>query len=55
MLVLCKQWARQVVGGKREVLSLALLSGILTLLPVLVPVGGGLLTILAPFPLIVWQ
>src|SRR5215470_5450113 len=41
------------VVGNREVLSLALLSGILTLLPVFVPVGGGLLTALAPFPLIV--
>ena len=41
------------VGSNLEVLWLAILSGILTLLPVLVPVGGGLLTVLAPFPLIV--
>ena len=38
------------VVGNLEVLSLALVSGILTLLPMFVPVGGGLLTALAPFP-----
>jgi uncharacterized protein YybS (DUF2232 family) len=41
------------VVGNPEVLSLALLSCALTLLPVFVPMGGGLLTALAPFPLIV--
>ena len=41
------------VVGNPEALYLAVLSGILTLLPVFVPVGGGLLTALAPFPLIV--
>jgi len=41
------------VVGNPEVLSLALLSCALTLLPVFVPIGGGLLTALAPFPLIV--
>jgi hypothetical protein len=41
------------VGGYPEVLYLALLSCVLTLLPVFVPIGGGLLTALAPFPLIV--
>lgn len=39
--------------GNPEVLSLALLSCILTLLPAFVSVGGGLLTVLAPLPLIV--
>ena len=41
------------VGGNPEVLYLALLSCALTLLPAFVPIGGGLLTALAPFPLIV--
>jgi hypothetical protein len=41
------------VIGNPEVLSLALLSCALTLLPVFVPIGGGLLSTLAPFPLIV--
>jgi hypothetical protein len=41
------------VVGNPEVLSLALLSCALTLLPVFVPLGSGLLTALAPFPLIV--
>ena len=41
------------VVGNPEVLYLALLSCVLTLLPVFVPIGGGLLTALAPFPLIV--
>ena len=41
------------VAGNLEVLSLAILSGILTLLPMFVPVGGGLLTALVPFPFIV--
>jgi uncharacterized protein YybS (DUF2232 family) len=39
--------------GNPEVLSLALLSCALTLLPVFFPIGGGLLSALAPFPLIV--
>jgi uncharacterized protein YybS (DUF2232 family) len=39
--------------GNPEVLYLALLSCALTLLPAFVPIGGGLLTVLAPFPLIV--
>src|SRR5262249_25266895 len=41
------------VVGNREALYLVILSCILTLLPVFVPLGGGLLTALAPFPLIV--
>jgi len=41
------------VVGNPEVLYLALLSCALTLLPAFVPIGGGLLTVLAPFPLIV--
>ena len=41
------------VVGNPEVLYLALLSCVLTLLPAFVPIGGGLLTALAPFPLIV--
>jgi hypothetical protein len=41
------------VVGNPEVLYLALLSCVLTLLPVFVPIGGGLLTALAPFPLTV--
>jgi hypothetical protein len=41
------------VVGNPEVLYLALLSCALTLLPAFVPIGGGLLTALAPFPLIV--
>src|SRR5215510_9507384 len=41
------------VVGNREALYLVILSCILTLLPVFVPIGGGLLTALAPFPLIV--
>jgi hypothetical protein len=41
------------VLGNPEVLYLALLSCVLTLLPAFVPLGGGLLTALAPFPLIV--
>ena len=36
-----------------EVLFLAILSGILTLLPMVVPVGGALLTAFVPFPFIV--
>ena len=52
-LLLRKSWAMKAVIGNPEVLSLALLSCLLTLLPVFVPIGGGLLTILAPFPLIV--
>ena len=41
------------VIGNPEVLYLVLLSCALTLLPAFVPIGGGLLTALAPFPLIV--
>ena len=41
------------VVGNPEALYLAVLSCLLTLLPVFVPIGGGLLTVLAPFPLIV--
>jgi hypothetical protein len=52
-LVLHKNRAMKTVGGNAEALYLALLSCILTLLPVFVPVAEGLLTILAPFPLIV--
>jgi len=37
------------VVGNPEALYLVLLSCILTLLPVVVPIGGGLLTALAPF------
>ena len=43
----------KVVAGNPEVLYLALLSGVFTLLPVFVPLGGGLFTAIAPFPLIV--
>jgi hypothetical protein len=41
------------VVGNPEVLYLALLSCALTLLPAFVPMGGGLLAALAPFPLVV--
>lgn len=41
------------VVGNFEVLSLAILSGLLTLLPMFVPVAGGLLTAFAPFPFII--
>jgi hypothetical protein len=41
------------VVGNPDVLYLALLSCALTLVPAFVPIGGGLLTALAPFPLIV--
>ena len=41
------------VVGNIEVLCLAILSGILTLLPMFVPAGGGLLTAFVPFPFIV--
>jgi uncharacterized protein YybS (DUF2232 family) len=41
------------VVGNPEVLYLALLSCALTLLPAFVPMGGGLLVALAPFPLVV--
>jgi Predicted membrane protein (DUF2232) len=52
-LGLRKSWTMKAVVGNPEVLYLALLSCILTLLPAFVPIGGGLLTALAPFPLIV--
>src|SRR5215471_11327277 len=48
-----KSWTMKAVVGNPEVLYLALLSCALTLLPAFVPIGGGLLTALAPFPLIV--
>ena len=41
------------VVGNLEMLSLAILSGLLTLLPMFVPVAAGLLTAFAPFPFIV--
>ena len=52
-LGLRKSWTMKAVVGNPEVLYLALLSCVLTLLPAFVPIGGGLLTALAPFPLIV--
>ncbi len=52
-LGLRKSWTMKAVVGNPEVLYLALLSCALTLLPAFVPIGGGLLTALAPFPLIV--
>src|SRR5215471_4818387 len=48
-----KSWTMKAVVGNPEVLYLALLSCVLTLLPAFVPIGGRLLTALAPFPLIV--
>jgi hypothetical protein len=53
VLVLRKSWTMKAVVGNPEALYLAVLSCLLTLLPVFVPIGGGLLTVLAPFPLIV--
>jgi hypothetical protein len=52
-LGLRKSWTMKAVVGNPDVLYLAILSCVLTLLPVFVPIGGGLLTALAPFPLIV--
>jgi uncharacterized protein YybS (DUF2232 family) len=52
-LGLRKSWTMKAVVGNPEVLYLAILSCILTLLPVFLPIGGGLLTALAPFPLVV--
>ena len=52
-LGLRKSWTMKAVVGHPEVLYLAILSCALTLVPVFVPIGGGLLTALAPFPLIV--
>src|SRR5215467_13084373 len=52
-LGLRESWTMKTVVGNPEVLYLALLSCALTLLPAFVPMGGGLLTALAPFPLIV--
>jgi Predicted membrane protein (DUF2232) len=52
-LGLRKSGTMKAVVGNPEVLYLALLSCVLTLLPAFVPIGGGLLTALAPFPLIV--
>ena len=52
-LGLRKSWTMKAVVGNPEVLYLAILSCVLTLLPVFLPMGGGLLTALAPFPLIV--
>ena len=48
-----KSRTMKAVVGNPEVLYLALLSCALTLLPAFVPMGGGLLAALAPFPLIV--
>ena len=53
MLGLRKNWAMKAVVDNLEVLWLAILSGLLTLLPMFVPVGGGLLTAFVPFPFIV--
>src|SRR4029453_3298299 len=52
-LRLRKSWTMKAVVGNPEVLYLALLSWVLTLGPAFVPIGGGLLTALAPFPLMV--
>jgi len=52
-LGLRKSWTMKAVVGNPEVLYLALLSCALTLVPAFVSIGGGLLTALAPFPLIV--
>src|SRR2546430_11502121 len=52
-LGLRKSWTMKAAVANPEVLCLALLSCVLTLLPAFVPIGGGLLTALAPFPLIV--
>jgi Predicted membrane protein (DUF2232) len=52
-LGLHKSWTMKAVVGNPEVLYLALLSCALMLLPAFVPIGGGLLSALAPFPLIV--
>jgi uncharacterized protein YybS (DUF2232 family) len=52
-LGLRKSWTMKAVVGNPEVLYLVILSCILTLLPVFLPIGEGLLTALAPFPLIV--
>jgi hypothetical protein len=52
-LVLRKSWTMKAVVGSPEMLYLVTLSCILTLVPVFVPIGGGLLTALAPFPLII--
>jgi len=52
-LGLRKSWTMKAAVANPEVLFLALLSCALTLLPAFVPIGGGLLTALAPFPLIV--
>jgi hypothetical protein len=52
-LGLRENWTMKAVVGNSEVLYLALLSCALTLVPAFVPLDGGLLTILAPFPLIV--
>jgi hypothetical protein len=52
-LELRKSWTMKAVVGNPEVLYLALLSCTLMLLPAFVPIGGGLLSALAPFPLIV--
>ena len=48
-----KIWTMKAVVGNPEVLSLAFLSCVLTLLPAFVPIVGAFLTALAPFPLIV--
>src|SRR5438128_5173993 len=48
-----QEWTMKAVVGNPEALYLVILSCCLTLLPVFVPIGEGLLTALAPFPLIV--
>lgn len=47
--------SNEMKGGLRnpEVLSLALLSCVVSLVPVFAPMGGGILSLIAPFPLIV--
>ena len=52
-LGLHKSWTMKAIVGNPEVLYLALLSCALMLLPAFVSIGGGLLSALAPFPLIV--
>ena len=53
VLGLRKNWTMQAVVGNIEVLFLAILAGLLTLLPMFVPVGATLLIAFVPFPFIV--
>jgi len=48
-----KNWTMQAVVSNIEVLFLAMLAGLLILLPLFVPVGGALLLAFVPFPFIV--